>query len=403
MAYKTVANLKDSVSAILQGLNLNNVRNLHGAFERTARILSQKIEIPDVMGRYNLSLYDGVINYLSPTDIFGSALIDIQPQGITRNANDFVYKKFISDFDRLKNYLPNGTEVTFEWNKGVAIARIVSTRPIPKIELDTMAVTTGWTAAGSASGLTEDDTVFYQEPSSLRFTLTGASTGTLTKTIPQVDLTKYVGVGVVFLAIKLPSANAGTDLTSISIKIGSTSGLATNYYSASATSGFLGSWTVGEFLIVAIDLATATTVGTPVPTAIKYVQLSFVHGATMTNVYVGDLWISLPSPHTLIYKTAAIFQVSGSNPSSSISTVADSVILNDNAYAIYEQECAMTIASQQGGDLASGIINQISNVLNGVKQKTKSGIITVQPGLLDLYRGDNPSQMIRTVGNWYDD
>lgn len=397
MNYKNVAQLKDSVSAILQGLNLNNVKSLFTAFERTARQLAQKINIPDAMGRYSLSLYDGVINYISPADIFGSSLIDIQPQGITRNANDFVYKQYISDFDRNKNYLPNGTEVTFEWNKGVPIARIVSTRPLPKIELDPMTATTGWTAGGSASGITLDSTVKYQEGGSLRFLLTGASTGTLTKTIPKQDFTAYVGVGVAFLAIRIPSTQTLANLTSISLKIGTD---ALNYYTVTATTGFLGAFSLGDFILVAFDLATATTVGTPTVTNIVYTQISIVTVGTITNFYVGDLWVSLPSPHTLIYQTATIFQTSGSNPAATIATVADSIILNDNVYAIYELECAVTIANQQGGGLASGVITDLNQKLNGIRGYR--GVL-IQPGLLDLYREQNPSQIIPVVGQWYDD
>lgn len=397
ITYKSVANLKDSVSAILQGLNLNNVKNLFTAFERTARQVAQKISIPDAMGRYNLSLYDGVINYLSPSDIFGSSLLDIQPQGVSRNENDYVYKAYISDFDRTKAFLPNGTEVTFEWSKGVPIARIVSTRPISRIELDPMTATTGWTAGGSASGITLDSTVFYQEPGALRFLLTGASTGTLTKTISRQDLTSYVGVGVGFLAIYIPPSQTLANLTSITLKIGTD---ASNYYTVTATAGMLGAFVLGEWLLVPFDLATATTVGTPTVNNIVYTQISIVTAGTITNFYVGDLWISLPSPHTLIYQTASIFQVSGQNPSSSINTVADNIILNDNVYAIYELECAVTIAQQQGGDLASGVIKGLNEQLNGIRGYR--GVL-IQPGLIDLYRADNPSQMIRTVGNYYDD
>ena len=48
MAYKLVSNVRDSVSGILTGINLNNVQNLNGAFERSARELSTKIYIPEV-------------------------------------------------------------------------------------------------------------------------------------------------------------------------------------------------------------------------------------------------------------------------------------------------------------------------------------------------------------------
>lgn len=396
MAKKTVANLNDSVSGILQGLDLDNVTNLFLAYERTARQLASKISIPTSMGRTNMTLYDGVIDYLAADDLLGTNIVDMQPQGITRGANDYVYKNDISDFDRTKGYLPNGTQITFEARKGTDIMRVVSTRPTPKIELDPFTATTGWTASGSASGLTLDNTVFYQYPGSLRFLLTGASTGILTKTISSNDLTSYIGVGVMFLAIRIPSTETLANLTSITIRLGSS---ASAYYSVTATTGFLGAFTLGEWLLVPFDLSTATTTGSPTTTAITYAQVRVATAGTITNFYVGDLWISLPTPNTVIYETASIFMVSGSNPSQSIATSADTIILNDAAYAIYEQECAATIAMQQGGNMGSGVLATINETLNG---KVARNGRKVADGLYDIYWAENPKQTVKQVGNWYD-
>lgn len=394
---KTVANLNDSVSAILQGLDLDNVVNLFTAYERTARQLAQKISIPTAMGRQNIVLYDGVFDYAAPTDLLGTSIVDMQPQGISRGSTDYVYKNGISDFDRTKGYLLNGTQITFEARKGTDIMRVVSVRPTPKIELDPFTATTGWTASGSASGITLDSTVFYQDPGSLRFLLTGASTGILTKTIPSNDLTSYVGVGVMFLAIRIPSTETLSNLTSITVRLGSDS---SNYYSVTATTGFLGAITLGEWLLVSFDLATATTTGTPTITAIDYVQIRIATAGTITNFYIGDLWIALPTPNTVIYETASIFMASGANPSQSIVTAADTIILNDAAYAIYEQECAATISMQQGGTTGSAVLATINETLNG--RVARNGR-KIADGLYDFYWAENPKQAIKQLSNYYDD
>ncbi len=396
MAQKNVANLNDSVSGILQGLDLNNVTNLFLAYERTARQLASKISIPTVMGRQNMTLYDGVIDYLAPSDLLGTNIVDMQPQGISRNANDYVYKDGISDFDRTKGYLRNGTRITFEARKGTDIMRVVSTRPTPKIELDPCTATTGWVASGSASGITLDQTVLYQLPGSLRFLLTGASTGILTKTIPSNDLTSYIGVGVMFLAIRIPSTETLANLTSITIRLGSSSSA---YYSVIATTGLLGAFTLGEWLLVPFDLSTATTIGSPTITAITYAQIRIATAGTITNFYIGDLWIALPTPNTVIYETASIFMVSGSNPSQSINTASDTIILNDAAYAIYEQECAATIAMQQGGTTGTAVLATINETLNG---KVARNGRKIADGLYDIYWANNPSQTIKQIGNYYD-
>lgn len=391
MAQKTVAKLRDSVSGILQGLNLNNVTNLNTAFERTARQLTQEIDIFETEARQSVVLYDGVIDYLAPTSIFGSTLIDFQSQGRTRSLTDYVYKKEISQFDRTKAWLPNGTQITFESRNGTPIMRIVSTRPTPKIELDSMTETTGWTVGGSASGLTTDSTVLWNDPASLRFTLTGASSGTLTKAISSQDLTSYVGVGVAFLAVYIPTA---TNLTSIEVRLGSDS---SNYYAVTSTTGFIGSWTSGEWLVVPFDLSTATTVGAPVVTAIDYPLITFTTSATISNFRVGGFWIALPCPNTLVYQSAAFFLASGATPSQTITNNNDTIILNDAAYAIYELRCALNVSKQSGGTLASGVIQSIKDDLYGVPGDPQ------RLGLIPLYRSENPSQKVPTTSNFYDD
>lgn len=388
MAYKTVSQVRDSLEGILTGININTVKNLNTAFERGAREMLSRITVPEASSHYALTLYDGVVDYIAPTDIFGSQLVDLRPQGMSRNITDEVSKRPIAIFDKTKAYVSNGAILTFEFVKGVGRVRISSTIPTPRIQLDPMNETTGWTLGGSASGLTQDSTVFWESPASLRFTLTGSSTGTLTKTITQADLTNYAGVGVVFLAFKTPSASS---LTSFTVKLGSTSGLTTNFYSVSSTTGFLGSWVAGEYLLVALDLSTATTTGTPVNTQIKYAQISIAHTATLTNFYLGDFFISLPSPQTMIYQNSSLFQASGANPLAAITSAADSIILNDSALVIYEYLTARVIAEQQGGTLASGIIATITAKLDGSGRTL---------GLIEIYRGNNPSQSLRQISSY---
>ena len=394
MAYKTVANLKDSISGLLSGLNLNNVINANGVIERTARELVQLIAVPETEGKAPITLYDGVIDYIAPTDSYGSQFIDFRPQGMTRQITDYAQNKNRADFDRTKGWVSTGTMLTWEYVNGVGRLRISSTEPVPKIEIDPMTDKTGWVAAGSASGLTLDETVVWQDPASLRFLLTGASSGTLTKTTPSVDFTSYAGVGVGFLAIRTPSA---TDLTSIELRFGSD---ASNYYSVTTTAAFLGAFTANEWELVKFDFATATTVGTPVLTKMVYTQLIFTTATTLTNFYVGQLFVSLPSPHDLIYSTDNLFQAVGGLPLQTITGNGDTVVLKDDALVIFEYLCATNIAQQQGGALATGVTGELSQKLNGVR--ARNGRV-VQLGLLDLYRGRNPIQDQPIVGNYYED
>lgn len=395
---KTVSQYKDSIAAILSGIDLSNIDNLNGAIERAARTLVQKADISEASGIQNITLYDGVFDYLCDTRIFGTAINDIRPQGISRYPWDQVTKVNQADFDRTKNfYYPSGTNSTFQYKNGIPVIRIVAPYPKQQIVLDTMTQLTGWIAGGSANNLSLDSTFFYQTPASLRFNLAAlGSSGTLSKTLQsQLNLSSYIGVGMFFLAVEMPSAS---DITSYTIRIGSDS---SDYYSMTATKGFITNFTSGEFQLVAFDFSNYTTTGTPNISAIQYVQVIVNYdGVAQVAMRVGDLFASLPSSSQILFQSAAIFLPSGaSNTLTTITSDTDSIILNDAAYTLFEYEGAISICQQTGGTTGSATIGTLESVLNGAR--ARNGTIITQ-GLYDLYRGDNPSQQIRTLGTYYD-
>jgi hypothetical protein len=391
--YHTISELESGVTGLLTGLNINNVQDPTDAFEGALATLLQTASIPEASTADIVTFYDGVYDYLAPVTIFGGALRDIRPLGISRGPQDFVYRKPIERFDRTKAYTPSGYDVTFEMVNGVGLMRVSDSKAIPKIILDPMNQTTGWTAAGTVSNLVADSSFFYESPASLRFTLTGAGTGTLANTLtPSIDLTQYQGVGVVFLALEIPAAL----LSSVQLQLGSSS---LNYYQLSVTKGFLGSFVVGDFTMVAFDLSQATTVGSPVITAMNYINLSFTSTATMTNVRVGSLFISLPSPAKIFYETTAIFQDTNGDISNRISQNTDTILLNDAAYNLYKYECAMELGLRAGGTLENAAIAGLGEKLNGARSKTGA---VLKQGLYDLYRAANPAEEVRSIESYYD-
>lgn len=385
-----IGNLKDGVSAILTGTNIDTVKNLYGAFARAARKLVQHADVPEASLKEQITIYDGVYQYPIDGDIFGSALVDFRPQGVSRWKDESVQKMPVQQWDLNKKYNFGGATVSFEFDDGIPLIDISSTRPTARVILDSMQLDDGWTAAGSASGLTEDGTIYYDSYQSLRFTLTGSSTGTLTKAITSVNLSTYRGVGVAFLALRIPDGATVSNLTSIALRIGSSS---TAYDEITATQGFLGAFVAGKWLLVAFDTSTASTTGTPDFTAIDYVQVRFAHTATFTNMRVGALWISKPSPFELFYQTAAIFLGNTSGlRSNTVLSNEDQIVLNDAAYLLYEHECALAITLQTKQFETS---KELRAILYGPEG-------TTNVGLYAEYRGDNPSQEIRTVGTYYE-
>ncbi len=391
MALKTVANLKDSVAGMLSGISLGTVENLNGALERAARCLVQQADIPEASGTQNIVLYNGVYDYLCDSRVFGTAINDIRPQGVSRSINNFVYKNNGADFDRTKGYLPSGSRFTFEYINGSPIIRIDSNMTIQRVIVDNMNDATDWVAGGTIANVSTDRAVYYQTPASLRFNLTGSGSGTLTKTLPNpIDMSSYEGVGVAFMAIRIPDGADVSNLTSIALKIGSG---ASDYATVTDTEGFLGAWVSGEWLLVAFDFASAADTGTPNWENIDYVQPVFNHTGTFTNFRIGGLWFSQPFPAQILYQSAAIFKASGSQASTSITDDNDEILLNDAAYTLYEIESAKTILQQTGSTEGNPMYQTFKTDLHG------NG--TTDSGLYVKYRGDNPSQEIRQVGRWY--
>lgn len=393
MSLHTVGAAKSEIQALLQGQNLDKVGDINAALERAARTTIQQAAIPEASGVQPITLYGGVNYYPAPTTIFGTSVNLVRRQGNASTPWDYNYKVGVDDFTRGKGMTPNGYMLDFEYRNGTGILGVSTPNIYPKLIIDGMneigSTPNAWVVGGSASGLAVDSTNYYQQPASLRFNLTGSSTGYIEKTLQtSVDLSTYQGVGMVFLAINTSNV---ANLTSLAIRIGSDS---SNYVSVTATTGFLGAFTVNNWLLVALDLSTGTTTGTPNYDAIDYVRATVNHTGTLTNFRMGGLFTSLPVAHEILFQSSAIFLASGSTtPLQTITGDGDTIILNDAAYNLYIHECALTVAVQEGGTLETGYIQTVRAMLYGAGNDI---------GLYALYRADNPSGQLRQVGAWYD-
>lgn len=384
-----VGNLKQGVSGLLTGTNLANVTNLYGAFERAARVLLQRLAIPEAMGREVVILYDHVYDYPVDNDLFGTAILDFRPQGDARNPWDYVYRKGIETFDRLKQQVYNGYLITFEYRLGVPFMRISTPNAFQRAIIDPMNALMGWVTGGNASGLALDSTFYFEGNASLRFNLAAAgSSGYIEKTIQQIDLSSYTGVGVVFLAFETPDADA---VTSLDVRLGSSPN---DYYEMSAVEGFVGAIISDDWCVIAFELANAAETGTVDMSKVDYFRATVNYDGTfLPNVRMGGAWVSLPSPHELIYENAAVFETDGV-VSNNITNDNDVIMLRDAAYTIYEFESAKAVAMQMSGGVYTDQIKGFDQMLEGSGDEL---------GLYARFRGENPSEEIVTTGNWYNE
>lgn len=392
MALRTVETLREDVQRILTGISLDDTPNPNGAFQQAVSTFIQKADVPEASAHQPIFLYDGVTDYLPDPDLFNASLIDVRQQGVERAPWDETVKEPIERWDQQKGWTPSGYNVTFEYYNGQQIMRVSQNKTVPQVSIDPMSDTDGWVASGDASGLAQDNTVYWHQPASLRFNLAASGAlGILTKTLDDtLDLTDYNGVGVNFLANMFPN---GAGITSLKLRLGSSQ---SNYYEMTVTQGFLGAFTSNQFTLTAFDLAAATSVGAPNIAAIQYVQVRLAYnGTAQANVRLGDLWSALPSANEILFYSPAVFLPTGAQtPSTSIGDDSDQILFRDGSYNIYVYEAARQIAQDQGGDIASGLIAAIDLVLEGNGAN--------KMGLYQGYRGDNPSEELRQIGSYYD-
>ena len=173
-----------------------------------------------------------------------------------------------------------------------------------------------WVGASAIGTVGTDQYEGYSMPSSVNFIFNGTA-GTLTNdaaiypTFEPVDLTIFQNRSNLYFDIYIPLT---TNLTSFTLKWGSDS---SDYYSASATTDYVGAAFVVGWNRIKISWTTApTTVGTPVISAIDYLQLTVTcSGPTNLGLFrVQNFFVSENVPIQITYystnmvTTAALVQ-----------------------------------------------------------------------------------------------
>lgn len=397
---RQVSDIITSIAGQLTGVDMSDATNLFGAIERAARVMFQKAKMPEAVSSLYFNLFSGVYDYPADTRIFGTSIIDLRPQGISRNAFDYVYKDNISDFDRRKKLARSGYKATFEYVNGQPIIRVATPRVTEAVPIDPMNQIGNWKVSGTATNLAVDSTVFYDQPAALSITLPagGASSGGIQQTLAnKLNLTGYLTAGTIFAAVQQPTAG---NITAITVVLTDATGITATL---TATAAFLGPFIAGVYQLVPFPMANAVLSNAAFNVAtISKASIAFSYdGTLLNNVRIGAFFAALPSPVELIYSTAAIFLgfASGLLQQKILST-QDYIVLSDAAWSIFELEATVQLANQFGGSLASGIVAGINAQLNGAR--ARNGQI-IELGLYDLYRADNPTQELHSTGNYRDD
>jgi len=215
------------------------------------------------------NLLNGVFEYVCASDLHASAIIDIPAQA----------KRYDGEFTLVPSEQfarePKAGEIAIDDFNGVRVLRIMSDTPDKSTSIDPLGVkgNTGdlWQAFGGVDGIATDSDQFIKGSSSVQFNIdaTSATTAGLYKdTLDSLDLTDYLlKAAKIFSYARITST---TGITNFKLRIGTG---ASNYYEATVTTQNDGTAFANGQNLLAFDLSSLTTVGSPDVADITYVAI----------------------------------------------------------------------------------------------------------------------------------
>jgi len=381
----TIDSLKNQLGRKFRGASLDDVQGIENfsVFKEAAGNLLSRLDPYETVRIHRFNQFGGVFDYSPPSDLKGKKVIDPRPQD-QRNQREFS-QTFTKEFDRDKEF--EFGKISVEFQDGDKVLRL-SEQGKGSARVDAVSATTGWSAAGGATGLELDGVIRLDNSDTLRFDL-GAAGGYIEKsTLTELDISEHEDMSSFFRKVYLP-AGAST-LTSISLRIGSSSA---DYWTIAGTPHF-GSYRAGVNL-VRFDWYGAAETGTPDSGAIEYERLTFVTTAAIADVRVGPLDSKLPTPYETPYYSNRIFK----NPDDDSwleapDDVDDEIVLEKEAENIFFYECCTLVAEDLSLDDEA------------VKFRKKLGIDELGNmtggGLYGNYKEDKPTEKLRPHARYID-
>lgn len=341
MSY-SVTQANTDLAAVLHGTNLNKVQSLIPLHNRTARQLLSDLDPMETIRKTltTTPLFNQVWDYACPSDLKGNRIIDISPQYI-RTPAQIISQTYNQPFDIDKNKFSPPSEFTIQFNNAVKTIRINDTTLPQGIVIDTCEATTGWTANSTASTLTEDNVNFASGSGSLSFNVT-TGTGSISKTLSsQLDMSAQLNQASLFYYLYLPT---GTALTSTTIRWGSD---ASNYYQRTMTVTNEGNAFATGWNLIRADWLGATVVGSPVVTAIDYVDIIVVVTSNQTGIKVDNIVSNMGLYRTIEYYSKYLYRNASTGAfQETVLDVSDLINLDTDSYNLYFNLFAF-YASQQ--------------------------------------------------------
>ncbi len=308
MAYD-ITKLKSDLTGMLHGTTTNQITGLNNLIDRAARQLLMDVDPQETKRVIPLAsqVFDNVFDYPCPVDLKGNAVFDLSPQ-VNRTPQDVFMQNYSQEFDIAKsNIYTNQPRINVNFNTSVKTLRIdATTLPAASI-LNPVSAVVGdgtWVVGTNATNIQTDNVVYVYGGGSVSFNLSAGATGYIENTTSQaVDIESMLSQGYLFMWVYLPVA---ANFTSVNLRWGSSSSA---YYNLTVTqtqqqTAFQNGWN-----LLAFPWVSATTVGSPDPSAIDYLRVTFAYnGTAQTAVRVNYIASVMGFIYNLSYYSKYLFR-----------------------------------------------------------------------------------------------
>lgn len=267
MPIYTQTQLLSDVNGKIKG-KLGILINSQSTINQGVRQVLSEIDFTSMRRRTILTpnLFDGLFEYAAPTDLKSYGIITVQNQKWSKTPfwTLVPYEEFMRRQDPFKIAISD-----YDFIKKVFINTKLNDEKTSVSSLDSISAGGGaWEAFGDAINVEADNNNFVEGSGSIKFDISaaaGTTAGIVNSTLNPVDLSGFFkgssnGIAWAYVV-------STTGLTSYTIRYGSD---ASNYYTKTVTTQADGTAFVVGWNLLNFDLATFTTVGTPVETAMDY-------------------------------------------------------------------------------------------------------------------------------------
>lgn len=347
-----VTQLKQDLEGMMHGTTLNQIQGIDPLINRAARQILMDVDPQETKRSLMLvnPVYSSVFDYSLPVDLKGNKIIDIFPQ-VDRQPWDRANQTYNQPFDLTKTTLL-GDQFTINFNNAVKTLRLSEPTLIPAVVLnpaDSINSSGLWSTGGTASNLTVDNVNFASGSGSLKFDLAvGAnpSEGYLEdSTVPAIDLSTHYNQSTLFWYVYLPTAS---DFNFVKLRWGSSS---VDYYEQSATTTFEGTVFQTGWNFLGVPWLGATVVGSPDPSSITYLRVTYnYNGNQQIATRLDNIISQLGTIMNIEYYSKYLFRDASTGAfQETVTSDTNLINLDTETYNLLTYQVGLLATQQQSG------------------------------------------------------